>query len=306
MGHEGYIKLSRKLLDWKFFWADHSVVQLFVYILLSANYTDKKIGQRLIRRGQCLTTIRTLSEISGWSHNTVSKYMKTLVDDGCISVVSDKTRGTGGTLITVINYDKYQSCVSDCDTQSTDEDYVCVSDIDTQNADEGFCVSSCVSDGDTQNENSDVCVSSCVSVCVSPGDTKQEYKEYIYITTTNTCVRVEKNWMQDIIERWRNDINFSLGMSEELMIPNDTVRAGIDSFSIKIDNEKYSDAHDERELVRYFKNFLRMGKRERETNGGYKKFNSARDDKQTEHALLVQRTKELFARGKSECGEVPF
>lgn len=271
-----FIKLSRKMLDWELFWIDHSATQLWIYLLLIANHEDKKYGNRVIKRGQHLTTYRSLEAESGWSHNTIAKYLKALVDNGCITMTSDKSRGTGGTIITVVNYDSYQSCMSDVDTQSPSKP-VCVSKVDTP--------------------------------IDTPIDTKQECIRNT--TTTNACACtceetvevVETDWRQDILVKWYNDMQWQWERSQELMIPVDNIKTDIKRFALKIESEKDTRHDTEVELLKYLKNYLKSEARQR-NYGGNKGNNTT--TKQDVHREVLQRAAELFSSGKSECREVPF
>ena len=100
---DGWIKLDRKMLDWE--WMDDPyMVAFWVRLLLRVNTKDKKWHGRVVRRGQLLTSIRRLENCTGWSHHTIQRILRDLQDTGEIEVVSNKE----GTLITVVNFSKYQ------------------------------------------------------------------------------------------------------------------------------------------------------------------------------------------------------
>ena len=111
-----WIKLFDKFLEWEWF-PDATVVQMFIYLLLKANYEDKRCCGRLIRRGQLLTSTRHLAEILEIAPNTVVRALKALENSGCIRKETDRKKGT---LITIVKYNDYQivdnSSVSNNDT----------------------------------------------------------------------------------------------------------------------------------------------------------------------------------------------
>lgn len=119
MSGKGYIKLYRQIQDCWIWFADEkfSKAQAWVDLLMLANHSDKKFyfnGEVVnIKRGQNLTSIRALSERWGWSKDSVSRFLKLLENDGMIERISDTHR----TLITVMNYEVFQSSETDDETQ---------------------------------------------------------------------------------------------------------------------------------------------------------------------------------------------
>ena len=100
---ERWVKAYEKLLDWE--WGnDPYVFTFFVKLLLLVNVSTKRWHGRTIKRGQMLTSMRHLEERFGWSHHTIQRILDSLQSTGEITVESDK----GGTLITVVNYSRYQ------------------------------------------------------------------------------------------------------------------------------------------------------------------------------------------------------
>lgn len=100
----GYIKLHRKLLEWKWY-DDDTVFRLFIHILLKANYRTVKWHDITIERGQLLTSTVKLSEELHRSRPTIKAALNRLVEDGTISVVTTNKY----TLITVNKFEDYQS-----------------------------------------------------------------------------------------------------------------------------------------------------------------------------------------------------
>ena len=119
---EGWIKLHRKILE-SDLWNNgdpFGVREAWIDLLLMVNYADKKIlfdGEPYtVKCGQKITSIRKLAERWHWSKERVAKYLKTLEGEEMIT----KVRHKNGTLLTIVNYGKYQG---QCDTdKDTDED----------------------------------------------------------------------------------------------------------------------------------------------------------------------------------------
>lgn len=112
---QGWIKAFRNILD-HWVWQDPMSFRCWMYILLKANHSEKKIifdgSLMTIERGQLLTSIRKLSDEVGCSKNKINKIIGTLIEDNMITV----KRTHRGTLLTIINYGKYQ------DSRDTEKD----------------------------------------------------------------------------------------------------------------------------------------------------------------------------------------
>ena len=80
-------------------------------MLLSANYKNKKIpfenGFIEIEKGQTLTSIKQLAERWKWSRHKVSDFLNRLEQDTMIVQVRD----TKKTLVSIVNYSKYQDAL---------------------------------------------------------------------------------------------------------------------------------------------------------------------------------------------------
>lgn len=100
----GFVKIDRKILNWEW-WDDVNVFRLFVTILLLANWEDKSWHGREIKRGQLFTSISSLSKKSGLTVKQTRVALNKLIRTH--EVASE--RASNGTLLTVVNYDVYQS-----------------------------------------------------------------------------------------------------------------------------------------------------------------------------------------------------
>lgn len=105
MSEEGFIKLHRSILSWE--WADDSTVFFFfVRLIFAANYQEKHWHGMTIERGQFVTSLAKLCELTKFSKATVRRCLDCLTGTGEIkeAVIANRYR-----IITVVNYDKYQS-----------------------------------------------------------------------------------------------------------------------------------------------------------------------------------------------------
>lgn len=101
--NNGYIKLHRKLLKWCW-WNDRDTRDLFIYLLLAANWEDKPFEGITVKRGQLLTSLASLSENVGISTRSVRTALKHLIST---SEVTTETTNRW-TLVTIVNFEKYQ------------------------------------------------------------------------------------------------------------------------------------------------------------------------------------------------------
>ena len=99
----GYIKIHRTLLEWE--WFDSAeMVKVFLYLLLSANFEDRKWQGTVIRRGQLVTTREALANAVGLSVQKLRTCIAKLEQTGEITRKSTKRFS----VITISNYDRYQ------------------------------------------------------------------------------------------------------------------------------------------------------------------------------------------------------
>lgn len=117
----GFILLSRDLLD-KSIFGEPDMLKLWIFILLRTNFGKKSYEYSGVKvgRGQFLRSYRAIARdcaytLRGkkvrWSVGKVERMMNTLVRDSRIRIIPHKQPNVG-TLIEVINYDKWQSIAS--------------------------------------------------------------------------------------------------------------------------------------------------------------------------------------------------
>lgn len=99
----GFIKLSRRLLEWE--WIDDpSMVTVWVHCLLAANWKDYRYHGEVIPRGSFLTSSRAFAERCGLSESTVRRCFDKLENSRQI----DRQVTHRGTLVKVRNYAVFQ------------------------------------------------------------------------------------------------------------------------------------------------------------------------------------------------------
>ena len=106
MNTQGYVKLHRTVFAWEWL-KDANVYKFFTLLCAAANYKEGRFQGRTIKPGQLVTSVRKLSILFEMNERTVMRCMKCLEETGEITV----ERNANYTLITVNNYDKFQSSV---------------------------------------------------------------------------------------------------------------------------------------------------------------------------------------------------
>lgn len=100
----GYIKLYRKFAEWEWY-QDANVTRVFLHLLLSTNYEDKRWRGQLIKRGQFVTSLEHLSNGLGLSIQQIRTALEKLEGTGEIAKQSTNQY----TLITICKFDCYQA-----------------------------------------------------------------------------------------------------------------------------------------------------------------------------------------------------
>ena len=100
---DGWIKIHRQLLEWEWY-DDMKVFRLFIHCLLKANHADKKYKGQLVKRGTFLTSRDLLSNETGLTVKEVRTALGKLISTNELANAATRK----GSVITVINYDKYQ------------------------------------------------------------------------------------------------------------------------------------------------------------------------------------------------------
>lgn len=109
--NKGYIKIDRKIMDnWIWFDEPFSKGQAWIDLLLNAQFKDgffkSKKGIINYKRGDCTYSISDLSERWCWTRWKVRKFLDFLQSE---KMIERKLVKKTYSIITVLNYDKYQS-----------------------------------------------------------------------------------------------------------------------------------------------------------------------------------------------------
>lgn len=102
---KGYVKVYRSLLDWEW-WHDINVHRLFAYILLKANWKDKRWQGVEIKRGEFVTSLDKLSQDTDLTTSQVRTALEKLQSSG--EVIAKSGQGSKHTIIRVCKYEEYQ------------------------------------------------------------------------------------------------------------------------------------------------------------------------------------------------------
>jgi hypothetical protein len=102
--NNGWIKISRDIINWEWF-DTPGMVQLFIYLLVKANYTDKEWHDMVVRRGQLVTSVAKISADTGLSTQVVRTCLNRIKSTNTITI---KTTNKF-TIVTINRYDDYQS-----------------------------------------------------------------------------------------------------------------------------------------------------------------------------------------------------
>lgn len=100
----GWIKLHRKLLDWEWY-QDLPTKVLFLHLILTVNYEDKKWRGQTIKPGEIITSLAHLSEQTTLSVQSLRTALDKLESTGEVT----RTSTNRFTKITLIKWDQYQT-----------------------------------------------------------------------------------------------------------------------------------------------------------------------------------------------------
>ena len=110
---KGWIALHRQFTQWE--WFDKpEMVQLFIYLLISATHEDMQWRGMDIKRGQMVTSLEKISAATGLSIRTIRTCLSRLKTTSEITCETTNKN----TLITICNYGKYQGVENESDKQT--------------------------------------------------------------------------------------------------------------------------------------------------------------------------------------------
>lgn len=118
---KGWIKLNRQMQDhWIWNDGEYDKAHAWIDLIMLANHEDKDVvfDYEVVKicRGQFITSIRKLANRWKWSTERTLKYLRLLEQAEMVHRDSNTKR----TLITIVNYDKYQDVPNT--NEDTDED----------------------------------------------------------------------------------------------------------------------------------------------------------------------------------------
>ena len=100
---DGFIKLYKKIENWQWY-KESTTLHLFIDLLLDANYEDSKVGLLIVKRGQCLTSLKRMSMRTGLTEKQIRTSLKKLEKSGEIG----KQTTNRYSIITINKYNDYQ------------------------------------------------------------------------------------------------------------------------------------------------------------------------------------------------------
>lgn len=113
MAEKGFIKIYRSLLTWEWY-EDTNTVRLFLHLLLTANHKTGRWKGMEIKRGQRVCSLDVLAKETRLSSRQVRTALNRLISTNSVT----KRTTNRYTLITIANYDKFQSLTDDATEES--------------------------------------------------------------------------------------------------------------------------------------------------------------------------------------------
>ena len=111
----GYALIHRRLLEHPVF-QNEVEAWAFASLIMRASWKPCRVGHRsgevLLERGQFILSVRDFAEIWGWSKSKADRFLQRLEKDSMIVRSWDRAGtpyGTGASVITICNYDKFQT-----------------------------------------------------------------------------------------------------------------------------------------------------------------------------------------------------
>lgn len=117
MTDQGYVKIYRQMKDWEWY-SEPDTFRLFFHCLLSANHKDNRYRGVLIRRGTFVTSLDKLSHETGLSVRSVRTSLSRLISTNELTKQSSRQ----GTIIQVVNWDKYQEATNEATNERQTSD----------------------------------------------------------------------------------------------------------------------------------------------------------------------------------------
>lgn len=103
MNTRGFVKLHRSIFDWRWY-RDVNTRAVFIHLLLTAFWEDTEYMGRVIKRGQCCTTVKELATIN---QQTIQQTRTALSHLKSTNEITIETTAQFS-IITITGYDTYQ------------------------------------------------------------------------------------------------------------------------------------------------------------------------------------------------------
>lgn len=113
----GFIKLHRKIIEWEWY-SDVNVCRVFLHLLFTANFENKKWQGIDISRGQVITSLEKLSKSTTLTIQQVRTALTKLKSTHEITIKATKLH----TFITLTNYNLYQDRIIESNTPDNTPD----------------------------------------------------------------------------------------------------------------------------------------------------------------------------------------
>jgi hypothetical protein len=113
----GFIKLHRKIIEWEWY-SDVNVCRVFLHLLLTANFENKKWQGIDISRGQVITSLEKLGKSTTLTIQQVRTALNKLKSTHEITIKATKLH----TFITLTNYNLYQDRIIESNTPDNTPD----------------------------------------------------------------------------------------------------------------------------------------------------------------------------------------
>lgn len=113
---EGWIKLHKKIIKWEWY-SDVNTCRLFIHLLLTVNFEEKKWRGITIPRGSIITSLPNLSADTNLSVQELRTCLSKLKST-CEATCESTQRYT---MISITNYEKYQESNTQVNSLATDE-----------------------------------------------------------------------------------------------------------------------------------------------------------------------------------------
>jgi hypothetical protein len=206
--NNGWVLLHREIRQWEWY-KDSNMVHLFIHLLVSANFKDGKWKGVEIKRGQLLTGLNALNEVTGISIRTLRTCLSKLERTGEIARKSTSKFS----IITICNYDEYQNKQEATDKQVTSNRQASDKQVTTNN-----------NDNNDNNENN-VCeegapptleeVKKYFKDCgYRDGNAKKAWLSYEAANWHDSKGHKIRNWKQKIAQVWFEEKDRILTLKE--------------------------------------------------------------------------------------------